>query len=374
MKIPRVLPLVLCLLGMSSFAFAQAPLTPEIRVNAGASSPDPFFLSVAMNTRGEFVVVWPVSATGSILARRFAADGTPLTGEIVVSSQGVGRAAVALSEDGSFLVAHYVDFTIAGRRLESRVFAPDGTALGEALPLAESFSADIVAVARNDGGFVVAWSDRKTVYRLLGPGGEPLGPERSLGEGFHPSIAVGPEDEMVVVWRTFDRGTGRRGYVGAQRLGPDGSRRGPKIRVGGIPWREAYKASVAIDGDGNFFIVWSEKLAEGVLGRRYNKKGKALTRVRRLAAPGVPVPAIAMDRQGGGGMVLVVEDPRGPSSWDVLAQRLDEQGSPQGPLVFVGNSSDLYPYGERVASDGAGSFVVVWQSGTSILARVFRRE
>lgn len=59
MRSSRVVLLALLLASLGSLAFAQAPVTPEIRANV---------------------------------------------------------------EDGSFLVAHYVDFTIAGRRFESRVF------------------------------------------------------------------------------------------------------------------------------------------------------------------------------------------------------------------------------------------------------------
>src|SRR5687768_6076174 len=113
MKNVRVLPLVLVLLAVSSPSFAQSPLGPELRVNAETEGHQ-MLPEVAMNALGEFVVVWSSrereSEAGehSLHVRRFAADGTPETGDILVRED-VGdyvETAVALMEDGSFVVVY----------------------------------------------------------------------------------------------------------------------------------------------------------------------------------------------------------------------------------------------------------------------------
>jgi hypothetical protein len=86
----RILPVLLLFL-LPALAAAQRPLGPPIPVNvpradlegAGAAA-------FATNARGDFVVVWlnvPVNGSGesrALYVRRFAADGTPATGEILV--------------------------------------------------------------------------------------------------------------------------------------------------------------------------------------------------------------------------------------------------------------------------------------------------
>ena len=68
--------------------------------------------SVALDSAGNYVVVWTSQnqdgAAGGVYARRFAFDGTPLTGEIPVNSDTAGeqgQARVVSAADGSFAVA-----------------------------------------------------------------------------------------------------------------------------------------------------------------------------------------------------------------------------------------------------------------------------
>lgn len=371
-----VVLLVLLFAGFGSLAFAQTPVTPEIRVNVQPAHTSPFSLSVAMNAQGGFVALWPGPRAGSfstfLYARRFAADGRPETGEILVSEDPVASYSLAdavLREDGSFLVVYHESPAGGGRFLESRLFAPDGTPLSEPVLIADLYTAGVTAELRADGGFVVAWSNHssnRVLYRRLGPNGELLGPPRVLGPGYGPAIAVGPEGEMVMVWKKVPGG---QAVVG-QRFGADGRRLGPSFLVGRTSRRTLGSRSVAIAGDGSFLVAWSERSVDGTFGRFYTRNGTPLTRVRQLARPGDLVSRIAMDRQGE--LVLVTEDPRDGGTRDLLAQRFDELGSPLGEALFVGNNTDDFMLGQRVAGDGAGSFVVVWLSGDQILARVFR--
>src|SRR5690349_24467974 len=106
-----VLPLASLLLGSASLSFAQTPQTPEIQVNVQPpgelGAPE-----VAMNGQGEIVVIWTRRDSAaddySLYARRFAADGTPVTGEIPVLEDAgyIVEPAVAMMEDGSFAVVY----------------------------------------------------------------------------------------------------------------------------------------------------------------------------------------------------------------------------------------------------------------------------
>jgi hypothetical protein len=386
MPTARVLPLALLLLGASLPGFSQTPLTPELQVNAETPASGGFSLDVAMNARGDFAVVWAGTRAGipgpDLIARSFAAGGAPRSGEIVVSDDSastISSVAVSMRSDGSFLVLYHVDPDFRGRRLEGRLFAADGGPLGGVLPIVDDFAAEVSLAVRDDGGFVVAWSDYslRVFYRLLGPGGELLGPVRRIGTGYAPSLATGPRGEMVVIWESYlPAAPLRTQSIAALRLRADGRRIGAPFLVARTRSRHFPKLpSGVFDAAGDFVVVWSESPAEGIFARRIAGDGRVLGRIRRIAAAGRALPKIVADPGGG---ITLVRETRVEGSRDMLAQRFDRQLSPLGPAVFVGtfvgDRPFAYPLGDRVAGDGPGDFAVIWMERDRILARVFEAE
>jgi hypothetical protein len=388
MKSSRVLPLILSLVLGGAFApvFAQTPLTPELQVNAGTPGYGGFSLDTAMNARGDLVVLWAGSGAGvpgpDLFVRPFAAGGTPRSGEILVSDDVASpssSAAVAMRDDGSFLVLYHVQPDSSYRHLKARLFAPDGAPLTGVLSILDDYAAEVSVAVRNDGGFVVAWSDYslRVFYRLLGPGGDLLGPRQRIGTGYAPSLATGPRGEMVVVWDSYLPGTPiRTQSVAALRLGPDGRRTGAPFQVARTSSRHFPSLpNAAFDAGGNFVVVWSEAPTRGIFARRFAADGKALGRIRRLAVSGRALPKTVADPRGG---ITLVWETRVESTADILARRFDRLLSPLGPAVFlgtfVGDRPSAYILGDRVASDGAGNFAVAWMEGDRILTRLFEAE
>ena len=91
MSKPRGFPLLIAVLlgfAVPVLCGAQRPLGPPFPVNV-ESAATVEVSSLAMNARGDFVVTWvrlPVhdGERRVLLARRFAAGGVPVTGEIAV--------------------------------------------------------------------------------------------------------------------------------------------------------------------------------------------------------------------------------------------------------------------------------------------------
>jgi hypothetical protein len=388
MKISRVLPLSLSLFlcGAIAPAFSQTPLTPELQVNAGTPGYGGFSLDTAMNDQGDLVVVWAGSGAGApgpdLFARSFAAGGTPRSGEILVSddiASPSSSAAVAMRDDGSFLVLYHLSAESTYRHLKGRLFAPDGTPLTDVLSIVDDYAAEVSLAVRNDGGFVVAWSDYslRVFYRLLGPGGELPGPRQRLGTGYAPSLATGPQGEMAVVWDSYlPSAPQRTRSIAALRLRPDGSRNGAVFQVARPAVRSFFSLpNAAFDAAGNFVVVWSEAPSRGIFARRVSGDGKVLGRIRRLTVSGRALPRTVADPRGG---ITLVWETQVESSRDILARRFDSQLSPLGPAVFlgtfVGDRPTDYPLGDRVASDGAGNFAVAWMDRDRILTRIFEAE
>jgi hypothetical protein len=131
--------------------------------------------------------------------------------------------------------------------------------------------------------------------------------------------------------------------------------------------------TVAVDGAGNFVVVWSgegsNSLDREIYGQRYDSEGNpagAEFQVNTYTTYFQLRPAVAADPAGN---FVVVWDSRyqdgggGPgASSGVFGQRYDSAGNPVGGEFQVNTyttSSQVLP---AIATDGAGNSVVVWQS------------
>jgi hypothetical protein len=360
--IHRLLPLLLLLAAAS--LQAQIPLGPQFRVSLTGSlnllSP-----RVAINASGEFVVLWygPGDAVGGILrARRFATDGTPASGEIQVAEEVIDsedNLAVALQDDGSFLAL----FSVPGA-LKLRRFAPDGTRLLDEQIAAGSPYVPAASISlREDGRFVIAWNtfDQVVSVRVFNPDGSPRSPVVAVAEDsgpkFGPWVAMDPRGSFVVVWQTL---LGPSAHIQARRYGPAGHPRGPEILVsdhfgGGV--------RLAKDGAGDFLVTWAELPSEsglhGIYGRRYSAAGLPSGGAMLLIPSfmtGSPDLAMAPD----GSFVLAWDGPAHTS--DVYAQVFAADGVPPRPAFTVPQPLIGVQRRPRVALNGMGRFVVVWES------------
>jgi hypothetical protein len=129
---------------------------------------------ISSKASGDFVVAWTSYSPSptfddEIVARRFAADGTPLGAEQVANTL-LGPAAwgpaVTSQTDGGFVVAWYGPGSpgsdTSGDSIQARLFAADGTPLGTQLQLNEWTTGDqywpALAVLQANGDLVVTWT------------------------------------------------------------------------------------------------------------------------------------------------------------------------------------------------------------------------
>ena len=386
MRNVRVLPLVLVLFAASSLSFAQTPRGPEFPVSVETQGAQRF-PRVAINARGEFVVSWvsmdSQSSEGlSLFVRRFEADGTPATGDIQVSAQGLGTfepAALAMMEDGSFVVVRPT-----ARGLQARRYAPDGTPMGRDIVVTRRMGPQFRVASRGGGGFVVAWEGPPSIRaRAFGADGEPLGPELVADRtGSSPELAVGPDGELVVVWAEPVL-TGTPGepesVVRAQRFAADGRRQGRVLAVSPKNTR-LVRYDVAKDADGDFLVVWAQdslRRGSGTFGRWYAQGGTPRPGViPQLLDKPLPI-ELAMDARGN--FVLTWQDFAVLSQLDVFGQRFTSGERPFRPVFRANTITSGDQEAPNVASDAAGNFVLVWEGpdehgSVDVLARLFRRR
>lgn len=183
----------------------------------------------------------------------------------------------------------------------------------------------------------------------------------------YPAIAVTAADDFIVVWED-----GRNGNydIYFQRYSSNGSPQGVNTKVNddlGIGGQ--YYPSVAVDGAGNFVIVWYD-FRNGnydIYFQRFNSNGTTIgvnTKVNDDAANFRQwYPSIAMNAAGN--FVIAWVDFRN-NNFDIYFQRYDSNGIAQGINTKVnddvGNTDQWYP---SVAIDAAGNFAIAWEDGRS---------
>jgi len=314
------------------YASSGAPLGLEFRVNTYTSGSQRL-PSVAMDSAGNFVVVWDSSPDGylvslDIFGQRYASSGAPLGPEFRANTYTTGvqkTPGVAMDPSGNFIMV----WESVGQ---------DGSSFG-------------------------------VFGQRYASSGAPLGPEFRVNTyttnyQFGRAVAMDAAGNFVIAWTSFEQDGSLYG-VFAQRYASSGAPLGPEFRVN--TWTTLYQAnaSVAMDPSGNFVVVWDstqDGSVQGIFGQRYASSGTPLGsefRVNTHIAGTQRYPSVASDPAGN--FVVVwqsyVQD---GSSYSVYGQRYASSGAPEGPEFRVNTFTTVYQGLPAVASDPTGNFVVVW--------------
>ncbi len=282
--------------------------------------------SAASDAEGAFVVTW--DDWPDVFLQRFGSDGAPLGGEFQVNSNPSLRAYtphVSMNSNGDFVVAwtsydsYYGDYYITGQR-----FAADGTPLGSELDVTSVTSSvwnSMPAVAQDaDGDFVVVWnSDRLGTDDIFGQrfssSGAPLGSEFQVNsyttnDQWNPTVAMADNGDFVIAWDSRFQDGSSSGVFG-QQFASDGTPSGEEFQINTDTLGWQAHASISMDADGNFVVVWESD-----------------------------------DFPGGG----------------IFGQSFIADGTPVGGEFQVNEHTTHSQWGSSVSMNAGGDFVVSWTS------------
>ncbi len=143
--------------------------------------------------------------------------------------------------------------------------------------------------------------------------------------------------------------------------------------LGGEFTRPYATQAVASDADGDTVTVWTSKTAgqQGIYARLTQTTWTASGNKRVPTTVELPVilvtqnptadfASVAMD--GDGDFVVTWSQESATTSWDVYARRYDSMGNPLGDAFMVNEETDDVQRYSSVAMDVDGDFVIVWQS------------
>ena len=179
---------------------------------------------------------------------------------------------------------------------------------------------------------------------------------------------------FVVVWTSNYQDGSDQGIFG-QRFDASGARRGAEFRVNSTTFARQFHPSVAVAPGGDFVVVWSSPDADsvGIFGQRYDASGSpadAEFQVNSYTTGQQYGPTVDVD--GAGNFVVVWTSVQSGLGAFNYGQRFSAAGTRQGG-EFAVNSSTSPPFHvrARVARSRDGSFVVAWVEAGTIQARRF---
>ncbi len=356
------------------------PATGDIDLNTNVSN-NQRNADVAMFNDGAWVAVWQDQNTNDITARLYQADGTPTTGEFQVNLDVGGKATLAsVATDGNstFAVAFTSD-TTGNKDIYVRLFDLAGNAITGDIQVnagEESGDQDAASIAMNDNGqFVVTWegngtADADGVYvRKFNSDGSAAGAvmlvnETTGGSQKHADVAMRQDGGFVVTW--LDTGSGNR--IMARRYDAAGTP-GSEFAVRDSS-ADKDNPAIAIDGDDNFAIVWSEytsvSMGDGIWLQRYNADGSqngSRQVVNTVLLKDQNEPDIAMTRNGD--FVVSWTDDTHDGDKRGIFLRAYVGGSPDTGEVAVNGYISGDQLRSAIAVNDAGKIVVAWDGKRS---------
>jgi hypothetical protein len=360
----------------------------EFQVNTYTTS-DQTFPVVAMDTGGNFVVVWQSpyqdgSASG-IFGQRYDAAGVVRGSEFQVNTYTTSSQitpAVAMDARGNFVVVWRSPNQdgdsdgIFGQRYDAA-----GTAQGVEFRV-NTYTTSLQispAVAMDAGGnFVVVWTSFTqdgSADGIFGQrydaAGVPRGSEfrvntYTTNDQFGAAVAMDRDGRFVVVWSSFLQDGDSNGIFG-QRYDTAGARQGVEFRVNSYTTFEQYGPAVAMDALGNFIVVWTsdgqDGSGNGIFGQRYDAAGNPQgSEFRANTYTTLDQVRAAVARDAVGNFVVVWNSFQDGDFYGIFGQRYDATGAPRGSEFQVNTYTTDYQRLPAVATDAVGNFVVVWSS------------
>jgi hypothetical protein len=385
--------LFVLLAGLPSAAWSQGgnPLGPEFRVNTYTTNGQRF-PTVASDSAGNFVVVWTSDeqdgANYGVFGQRYAVSGAPLGPEFRVNTYTTANqytAEIASDSSGNFVVVWASSAQEgSGGGIFGRRFAASGAPLGAEFRVNTYTTNEqgFPSIASDSAGnFVVVWEsliqdgDEAGVFgQRFAASGAPLGPEFRVNTYTtdaqdRPAVTSDGSGDFVVVWISAQQDGSVRGIFG-QRYAASGAPLGPEFLVNTYTTTHQRAPDVAADPSGNFVVVWSSYTQDGsnygVFGQRYASSGAPLGpefRHNTYTTSTQLRPAVTADASGNFVVVWRSFGQDG-SNYGVFGQRYLSSGAPLGAEFRVNTYTTNSQFRPAVASDGSGSFVVVWDSYT----------
>ncbi len=317
----------------------------NFKVNVDTVNAWQAYPSISMDESGNFVVVWEDGRNGNydIYCQLYNHTGTPQgTNFRINNDAGTTRQespSVAMDVNGNFVIV-WEDY----RNGNSDIYCQRYNAARIAEGLNFKINNDTVTAWQGspsvsvdgNGNFVVAWEDYRSENRDIycqryNAFGSAQGTNFKVNDDvgtqdqWCPSISVDGNGNFVIVWHDE-----RNGYnnidIYCQRYNSSGTSQGVNFKVNDDAGTVIQMfPSLAIDGNGNFVVVWEDYRYgwsnPDIMGQRYYANGSLWGTNYRVVADGPnqgeEIPAVATNSNT---MIFAWMDNRRSKGWDIYGK------------------------------------------------------
>ncbi|MCB0524885.1 MAG: T9SS type A sorting domain-containing protein [Lewinellaceae bacterium] len=295
-KFLQLIQISLFAVMMPGFISAQITLSgTEIQANTSSSNSQQW-LAVAMDTSGNYAVVWESFGHDGngygVFCQQFDNTDSPVGVEFRVNTTASNDQrfpAIAMDVDGNFIVV-WQSYTQDGDGwgIYAQLYDNTGTAVGSEFLVNTTTAGQQrrPRVAMDDSGnFTVVWeSELDIMYQRYDNTGTALGSETIVNTTTaeaqnYPDIAMDKDGDFVVVWQSFAQDGDDFG-VYMQRYNNSGVAQGGETMVNTETTNAQLSPRVSSDTLGNYVVVWvsntQDGSQEGIYGQLYDNTGTAV--------------------------------------------------------------------------------------------------
>lgn len=358
--------------------------------------------AVAVDPLGRTLVVWISAAEGGdpgwgLRGQLYAADGTAQGGPFQVNSATTlnqDGPRVAATPDGDFVVVWGSSVStgsdIAGRSIQARRFASDGTPFGPDFQVNTytSGNQNLPDVATDGAGdFVIVWQSAgssgsdtlgsSVQGQRFSAAGVPQGVEfqvntSTVGDQSAARVAANPAGDFWVVFETnVAAGGDPSPSVQARFFDAAGVPAGPEFTLNGFTDGDQERPAIAADATGTFLAVWqsfdsggTDSFPPSIQGYLLNSIGEAMGdefQVNTFTTGTQMRPTVAAF--GASGFVAAWENLPNPGPGQTPDIRAAQVGIGNDFVVntLTTNSQEY----ASIAADPDGNFIVAWSSNGS---------
>ncbi len=181
------------------------------------------------------------------------------------------------------------------------------------------------------------------------------------------SVAVDADGDAFVIWERGGQDGSGLGIYG-QRFDATGMKVGGEFQVNTHTTNSQLNSSVAVDADGDAVVVWQslyqDGSALGIYGQRFNSAGAKVGGefpINTYTTNGQTFPSVALDADGD---ALTVWGSFGQdgSDYGVYGQRFNSAGAKVGVEFQINTYTTSFQVIPSVAVDADGDAIVVWSS------------
>ncbi|MEO0293335.1 MAG: T9SS type A sorting domain-containing protein [candidate division WOR-3 bacterium] len=322
--------------------------------------------SCGMDKEGNFVVVWG-EGSKTISGQLFDKSGSKIgyNFKIVEDDNSFSLNPCVIMSEDKFVVAWERDKE-GGLDIYKRSFKNDGTPLSGEEKVNEiegTANQEYPVVDMNSSGsVVVAWTDFRSpwgvYFQRLDPLGNPIGENIHIEPGYTPDVALSEDSSFVIVYRYY-------GEIHLQRVSPSGDTVGSPLRIDEVSGYYCYSPSVDIDFLNNAVVTWYDHRDgdNDIWAQKINKLGMKVGSNFKVneddGSSSQEEPSIAMTPNG---KFLIAWADNRNGNYDIYAQLFGSDGTPINGNLKINESED--PSGQFnpcVAYLPDGNFIVAWE-------------